>query len=108
MAYLYEGYYDLAIADFSKGIELDPNDHLNYKFRGSAYYSQGNYLSAIADYTEELHFNPDDDSVLSERADAYLSVGQNALAIMDLNKLLKVSNNPILIQSAKDRLKKLE
>ena len=40
-AYHEEGEYDLAIKDYNKAIELDPNYHAAYNSRGNAYKGPG-------------------------------------------------------------------
>jgi tetratricopeptide (TPR) repeat protein len=48
--------YDLAIADYTKAIELDPKDDVAYFNRGDCYDKQGEYGKAEADFAkaEEL------------------------------------------------------
>ena len=43
IAYGKNGEYDLAIADFSKAIELEPETLIAYKHRGVAYYNKGRF-----------------------------------------------------------------
>ena len=50
MAYLNKGQYDLAIADLSKAIELDPSLAEAYGNRAWAYKKQGKKAEAIADF----------------------------------------------------------
>ena len=38
---------DLAIVDFDKAIDLNPNDATVYNNRGAVYYNKGNYDRAI-------------------------------------------------------------
>ena len=48
-AYLNKGQYDQAIADFSKALELDPNDAEAYTLRGLIYSVLGIDRQAIKD-----------------------------------------------------------
>jgi tetratricopeptide (TPR) repeat protein len=51
-------HYDRAIADFTKAIELDPQDPMAYDRRGGAYYRKGDYGHAIVDYNKVRELNP--------------------------------------------------
>jgi tetratricopeptide (TPR) repeat protein len=42
----------LAIKDFTKAIELNPNNSLAYRYRGAAYVRLGNYRQALEDWKE--------------------------------------------------------
>ena len=44
------GKYNEAIKDYDKGIELDPQDAMAYRNRGSLYFELGNHDQAIKDY----------------------------------------------------------
>jgi Flp pilus assembly protein TadD len=48
-----------AIADFTKAIELNPNDAAAYLNRGVAYSAHGNMVAAIADFRHCLKLQPD-------------------------------------------------
>jgi len=51
--------YQLAIADYTRAIRIDPDYVDAYHNRGVAYGKLGNYEDAIADYTRFLRINPD-------------------------------------------------
>src|SRR5262245_53526331 len=51
-AYRLKGDLDLAIADYTKVIELDPTRAAAYNSRGLAYASKGDYARALADVTK--------------------------------------------------------
>ena len=50
MAYYELKEYDKSISDFSKSIELDPDELKAYQNRGDAYCNLGNYDEAIKDF----------------------------------------------------------
>jgi len=50
--------YDLALVDFTKAIELNPNYADAYNYRGLIYYNQSKYDLALADYTKAIELNP--------------------------------------------------
>lgn len=60
LAYFNKGFYDKAIADFTKVIALDPKDHSYYSLRGFAYEKNGQRTQAIADYRTAIKLNPRD------------------------------------------------
>jgi Flp pilus assembly protein TadD len=52
--------YDRAIADYTKAIQLEPNNAEAYKLRGDAYAGKGDLDRAIADLSKVIQFDPDD------------------------------------------------
>jgi lipoprotein NlpI len=56
-AYARNGHFDRAIADYTKAIEIDPNDSGVLTFRGYAYELKGDFDSAIADFTKAIEIN---------------------------------------------------
>jgi len=62
------GLHDEAIKEYTKSIELNPNNALAYYHRGIAYDELGEYEEVIADYTKAIEIDPD-------FADAYFNRG---------------------------------
>jgi tetratricopeptide (TPR) repeat protein len=54
----YKGDLDQAIANFSKAIELNPQDATPYTNRGSVWFDKGEYDKAIDDYNKCLKLDP--------------------------------------------------
>ena len=52
------GDYDQAIADFSRAIELNPDNAEYWHDRGAAYFRKGDYDRAIADYARACQLAP--------------------------------------------------
>ncbi len=50
---------DLAIADFDRAIEVQPDYAEAYSNRGEAYEDKGDYERAIADYGRAIELQPD-------------------------------------------------
>ena len=53
------GEYDLAIADFNKAIELDPEAVVAYEKRGITYYNRGKFYRAVDDFSTVINLKPD-------------------------------------------------
>lgn len=52
------GEYELAIVNYSKSIEYEPNNTEIFQNRGLAYYHNKDYDNAISDYKKALELNP--------------------------------------------------
>ena len=63
-----KGDYNLAIADFTKGVELNPRNADNYFGRGITWHEKGDYDRAIADFKKGIELNP-------KNADNYIGSG---------------------------------
>jgi tetratricopeptide (TPR) repeat protein len=78
--------YNLAIENFTKAIELNPNDFYLYSFRGDAYVEIGYYNLAINDYTKSIKLNPNDSNGYNGRGVVYGLQGNYKSAIKDAKK----------------------
>ena len=56
-----KGQHDLAIADYTKAVELNPKDQQTYFLRGLAYDKIGQDELAIADFTKVIELDPKDE-----------------------------------------------
>jgi len=90
---LHEDEYEKAISDFSKSIELNPNEASVYIRRGVAYQAKGEYGQAIAHFTKAIEIDPDNDLAYRNRAVAYLDMRENEKAIFDLNKAIDLKDD---------------
>jgi tetratricopeptide (TPR) repeat protein len=104
-AYTSKGEYDLAIADFSQAIKLNPNDAYAYNNRGFAYAKKGDYDRALADCDQALKLNPNYANAYAARGLAYKGKKQINQAIQDFEKALALDPN---LQLAKDELRDLK
>jgi tetratricopeptide (TPR) repeat protein len=84
--------YDNAIQDFSKVIELDPNDEIGYANRGNAYLRKKDYDKAIQDYNIAIKMIPNDFELYNQRGNAYKAKGEYDKAIQDLKYAIKLDN----------------
>src|SRR5208283_5201945 len=81
-----KGDLDGAIGDYTKAIELNPNDDYAYFRRGSAKYAKHDWDGAIADITKALELKPDDAFAYHTRGNAEESKGDWDKAIADYSK----------------------
>ena len=97
-ARLDNGKYDLAIADFTKAIELNPRLALAYLNRGLAYASKGQFDLAITDFTKVIELNPRLAIAYYKRGVAYADgKGQFDHAIADCTTAIEL--NPRYVEA---------
>jgi len=80
---LRSGQIDLAIAEFTRAIELEPERLGIYLRRGDASYARGNLEAADADYSQALNHDPNCAEALIGRSLCRLSQGRNDEATAD-------------------------
>lgn len=69
---------DLAIKDYERAMELDPQGARAYFNRGATYYNKGEYGRAIQDFDEAIRLRPDYAKALTARGNAKIQLGGNA------------------------------
>ena len=84
------GQYDQAMADFSKSIQIDPQDAKTYVNRGTVYLVQKQYDQAIADYSKAIQIDPQDATAYHNRGMAYAYHAQYEQAIVDFSKAIQI------------------
>ena len=82
-----------AIADYTKALELKPNDPVAYSARGNAKRDNGDFDGAIADYTKTLELRPNNPATYSARGSAKRDKGDFDGAIADYTKALELKPN---------------
>ena len=92
--YANKGQYDLAIAEYSKAIEMNPKSEMAFLKRGDAYVGKWDYGLAIKDYSMAIEINPRFASAYIARGRAYGTLGQYDRALADINKAKEI--NPSL------------
>lgn len=94
-AYYREKKYDLAIAEYTKTLKLDPDYVDAYHYRGHSYSALEKYEAAVADFTSALKYEPENSHYLNDRAAAYAywSDTKYELALADLAKAIKIKPN---------------
>ena len=71
------GNYQGAIADWSKAIEINPQNAIAYNNRGSAKDDLGDHQGAITDYTKAIGIDPQNANAYINRSKARLNLGDN-------------------------------
>lgn len=89
-AFNYKGEYDNAITDYTKSIDLKPDDRAAYMNRGNVWYNKGEYDNAIADYTKAIELKSDDADAYYNRGIAWAKNGGFDKAIEDFNEAIKL------------------
>jgi tetratricopeptide (TPR) repeat protein len=67
--------WDLALAEYSKAIVIDPNHADAYNNRGNVYLNQKKWNLAVDDYTRSIAINPNLGEAYNNRGLAYLKLG---------------------------------
>ena len=97
--------HQLAVNDFSRAIELDPDYAEAYFSRGVLYWRElRNAYRAIRDMTRVLELAPQWAEALFNRAMAYQIRGDHAQAIADLEQYLVEGSNSYWRESAERQL----
>ena len=82
--------YNLAMADFSQAIGLDPNYADAYDDRGNIYVHLNNYTRAIPDYDRAIAMKPDFALAYSNRGYTYYKMGNIQQALADLDRAISL------------------
>ena len=87
--------YDLAVAEYSQTLRLDPDHVEAYHWRGHSYMALDKYELAVADFTSALKYEPESLHYLNDRAAAYAGWSETKfeLALADLAKAIKLKPN---------------
>jgi tetratricopeptide (TPR) repeat protein len=88
-----QGDFDKAIDNFTKTIEINPNDADAYYNRGIAYGKKGEFDKAIVDFTKAIEINPKYADAYNNRGMAYRKKGELDKAIADYTKTIEINSN---------------
>jgi tetratricopeptide (TPR) repeat protein len=86
-----KGNNDKAIADCTKGIELDPQSAAAYGSRGLAWYAKKDYVKAIADYDKAIAIDPKPADTYYNRGNAWYAKKDYVKAIADYTKVIEIN-----------------
>ena len=78
--------YDLALSDYSKAIEINPNYAEAYNNRGFLYSYQQKYELALADVNKAIDINPNHAEAYANRGLLYAILGQPEKVKIDLQQ----------------------
>jgi tetratricopeptide (TPR) repeat protein len=93
--------YDLAIAEFSKVIRLNPKHDGAYNNRGVCYTHKGDWDHALADFDNAIHINPEYVEAYNNRGVAYAHKGDWDHALANFNKVIHI--NPEYVEAYYNR-----
>ncbi|HUO93025.1 MAG TPA: tetratricopeptide repeat protein [Rhizomicrobium sp.] len=82
--------YNLAMADFSQAVGLDPTYADAFDDRGNVYTKTGDYNHAIADYDRAISLKSDVALYYSNRGYTYYLKGDNDAALTDLDRAISL------------------
>lgn len=82
-----------AIEDYTKAIQLNPNNATAYNNRGFVRLSLGDNRGAIADYTKAIQLDPDDVTAYYFRGSARSELGEKQGAISDYTIAIQLDPN---------------
>jgi tetratricopeptide (TPR) repeat protein len=85
------GKWRLAIKNFSKLMEFEPEDIYNYLHRGECYEQLGNRDQAFRDYDKAIQVGPKNATAYEWRGNAYYRIGQYHEALKDYSKAIELS-----------------
>lgn len=88
--YFQEQKYDLAIADYTKAIALDPKFSDAYLNRGVSYKKKEQYTQALADYAKVAQLEPKDPAVYRNQGIVYEILKNYDLAISNYTKAIQL------------------
>ena len=86
----FRGDYDLAIADYSEGMRLDPTIVASYAGRGASYLRKGNLDLALKDLNEGLRRNPNNSAVHNGLGAYHLAKGEYGSALLEFNTAIRL------------------
>ncbi len=102
LVYIIEEDYDKAIADYTKAIELDPNNNSviakvtgasAYLLRAGAYYEKDDYDAAIADFDKAIEMDPEHSDAYYLRGEAHYFNNDDDKAIADFTKAIELNSD---------------
>jgi len=85
--------WELALADYNKAIQINPNDAEAYNNRGIIYEEQKKWELALADYNKAIQINPNDAEAYYNRGIIYKEQKKWELALADYNKAIQINPN---------------
>jgi tetratricopeptide (TPR) repeat protein len=86
-----DAHFDLAVADYSAAIDLNPSDAQAYHCRGMSYKRLGKYRDAVADCTQAVRLDPKNSRAYNERGAAFSYLDDYDSAIRDYTQAIRLN-----------------
>ena len=87
----FNGNYQGAISEYSQALELNPQNAIAYRNRGTSYANLKNYSGAAGDFSKVIEIEPNNASGYVGRGAAYIYMGQYNSAISDLTRAIELN-----------------
>ena len=92
LEYSQGGEYQKAIANYSKAINLAPQNAMSYKWRGDAYHLLDQHEKALKDFTAVIRIDPQNAMAYKNRSVLYEMIGQQNKADADKKKACELDS----------------
>ena len=86
-------FFNKALIEFNKAIELNPRLGDAYNYRGLIYSKKKKYKQAIAEYNKAIQINSKNPAFYNNRGTAYYYSGDYDNAIVNYNKAIQINPN---------------
>lgn len=94
----------IAVADFTKAIQLEPHLKQAHVLRAVAYFEISNYVAAVRDATRAIELDPDDGDAFAARALGYVGQGRFKEAENDLGRAMALKPSGKFVQYARGEM----
>lgn len=95
---------DLAMEEFTKAIEIDPDYQYAYYNRALVYYQKGDLANSLSDYNKAIELEPDNPYWILERGFINIELGNTDMATKDLERSIEIGLPGDLQQRAEEAL----
>ena len=87
--------YELALADYSTAIQLEPKAAIGYYSRGKLYLNNQMNMQAFSDFNKTIKLNPNYSAAYAKRAVIYVNMKENVRALNDFEKAYSIDSTSI-------------
>ena len=99
--------YKMALDDYDKAEQLDPNDPEVYFSQGVSYFKLGEYQKAIESYNQSILLDPNNSQTFINRGQAYCSLNNYKEGLSDFSQALNLDPQNQLAQNNVDLVYKV-
>ena len=100
-----KGEFGLAVADYSKSLEMKADNAIAYVGRAKAHFNMKSYDLSVKDFDKAVELNPKDSAAFLSRGVSYEKMGDSKKAMEDYQKAVDLDSENV---SAKANLKRLQ